>query len=116
MAETARKSVQGVVRIANISSNAHEHVPPFGIDLQDIDQVNGGPVSRYGSSKLAIILHTIELARRYSMPQARAAYCRFCSEDNTCGEIWVSSVHPGLVKTYSVFPIGIVLDYMFTNC
>jgi NAD(P)-dependent dehydrogenase (short-subunit alcohol dehydrogenase family) len=114
MVETASNSVQGVVRIVNVASNAHENVPPFGIDLQDIDQVNGGPVSRYGSSKLANILHIKELARRYSMPESRAAHSGFRSEDNTGGEIWVSSVHPGMVKTYVYFPSKTCL-IMFAN-
>ncbi|KAJ6098852.1 hypothetical protein N7467_000387 [Penicillium canescens] len=67
MVETANNSVRGI----------------FGIDLQDVDQANGGPISRYGSSKLASILHAKELARRFSMPEARAAYSGFRSEGNT---------------------------------
>jgi NAD(P)-dependent dehydrogenase (short-subunit alcohol dehydrogenase family) len=115
MVETANNSVRGIVRIVNVSSNAHENVPQFGIDLQDVDQVNGGPISRYGSSKLASILHTKELARRFSMPEARAAYSGFRSEGNTGGEIWVSSVHPGMVKTYGLLPIKELLDYLVPN-
>jgi NAD(P)-dependent dehydrogenase (short-subunit alcohol dehydrogenase family) len=104
MLKTAATSSPGVVRIVNVASNAHENAHPFGIDLQDIDQVNGGPVSRYGSSKLANILHTKELARRYSTPAARATNSDFPAEDDAGGEIWVSSIHPGMVKTY-IFPI-----------
>lgn len=115
MVETANNSVRGIVRIVNVTSNAHENVPDFGIDLQDIDQASGGPISRYGSSKLASILHTKELARRFSMPETRAAYWGVRSEDNTGGEIWVSSVHPGVVKTYGLFLNKCLLDYLFAN-
>jgi NAD(P)-dependent dehydrogenase (short-subunit alcohol dehydrogenase family) len=102
MLKTAARSSPGVVRIVNVASDGHANAPSFGIDLQDIDQINGGPVSRYGSSKLANILHTRELARRYSTPAARATNSILPTESDAGGEIWASSVHPGMVKTYGL--------------
>jgi hypothetical protein len=100
--QAAANSVPGVVRIINISSDGHKHAASAGIDRQDIDQAHGGPVSRYGSSKLANILHTKELVRRYSTPAARATLGSFSDENSLGGEIWAASVHPGMVNTYAL--------------
>ncbi|KAK9482718.1 hypothetical protein V1527DRAFT_446908 [Lipomyces starkeyi] len=95
----ASSSAPGVVRIVNISSSAHNRAPSAGIDLQDIDQNKGNPVSRYGSSKLANILHTKELDRRYRLPTTRVVNTSSTDGSVTEGEIWFASVHPGTVNT-----------------
>ncbi|KAH8689603.1 hypothetical protein BGW36DRAFT_466456 [Talaromyces proteolyticus] len=99
MIETATDTSPGVVRIVNVASNAHMNVPSFGIDFQDIDQVSGGPVSRYGSSKLANILHTNELVKRYGTPTARSIDNAISVGNHVNGEIWMASLHPGMAKT-----------------
>ncbi|KAK9311431.1 hypothetical protein V1522DRAFT_373596 [Lipomyces starkeyi] len=89
----ASSSAPGVVRVVNVSSSAHDNAPSNGIDLQDTDQKNGDPLSRYGSSKLANILHVKELDRRYRLLTSSV------DGDDAEREIWFASVHPGLVNT-----------------
>ncbi|EXJ76258.1 uncharacterized protein A1O5_00766 [Cladophialophora psammophila CBS 110553] len=87
--ETSRQSPMGTVRIVNVSSDGHLIFgAPSGIDFNDINQTQtgkGGPWSRYGSSKLANILHAKELNRRYGGSER--------------GCIWTASLHPGTVDT-----------------
>jgi NAD(P)-dependent dehydrogenase (short-subunit alcohol dehydrogenase family) len=112
--DAAAKSAPGTVRIVNVASNGHTNAAPRGIDLQDINQVHGGPVSRYGSSKLANILHTKELARRYSTPLARATNTSLTAEKSGGGEIWAASLHPGMVNTYDYLPTTWNIYYGYT--
>jgi hypothetical protein len=59
-----------------------------GIDFNEVNQIKsrkGGPWSRYGSSKLANILHAKELNRRYGGTEK--------------GSLWTASLHPGTVDT-----------------
>ncbi|KAK5636349.1 hypothetical protein RRF57_012061 [Xylaria bambusicola] len=65
--------------------------PKGGINFDDLSVKDGGTWARYGQSKLANILHTKTLHKKYGpgSPSAR----------DKRGEIWVSSVHPGLVET-----------------
>ncbi|KAK7755759.1 hypothetical protein SLS62_002372 [Diatrype stigma] len=87
----------GSVRIVNLTSSGHLGAPKGGIHFEDLAlKESGGPWTRYGQSKLANILHTKTLHTTYGpgSPSAR----------NGDGEIWVSSVHPGLVETNLVTP------------
>src|ERR1700760_436198 len=63
---TARSAEPGAVRIVNVTSDGHERMPPKeGIAFNDIDLPDRQPMTRYGQSKLANILHANELNRRY---------------------------------------------------
>lgn len=68
------------VRIINVSSYAHTLAPRGGIIFDQIGAEAQSANARYGSSKLANILHTRSLARKY--PQITA-----------------TSVHPGVILT-----------------
>ena len=68
------------VRIINISSFGHNFAPRGGIIFDQIGAENESANARYGSSKLANILHARSLASRY--PQITA-----------------KSVHPGIILT-----------------
>jgi len=72
----------GNVRIVNVTSMGHASAPKGGIQFSDINQLRGGPWSRYGQSKLANILHARELARLYGAQG-----------------IWTAATHPGNVDT-----------------
>lgn len=91
MLQTARTLPPGSVRIVNLSSSGHLGAPKGGINLKDPLLKEGGPWSRYGQSKLANILHTHTLHKTYG-PGSQSA-------GKGEGEIWASSVHPGLVET-----------------
>ncbi|KAH0543186.1 hypothetical protein FGG08_002447 [Glutinoglossum americanum] len=68
------------VRIVNVTSAGHYAAPSGGIVFDDINQEKAHMLTRYGQSKLANILETHELARRYP-------------------SITSSAVHPGLILT-----------------
>ncbi|KAI9657463.1 MAG: hypothetical protein M1821_003145 [Bathelium mastoideum] len=68
------------VRIVALSSSAHQMAPPPGIIFAQQELAKYGAWRRYGQSKLANILFTRELARRY--PQITSV-----------------SLHPGLIQT-----------------
>src|ERR1700761_2963857 len=90
---TARSSEPGAVRIVNVTSDGHDRFPPkMGIDFDDIDLTSKDPMTRYGQSKLANVLHANELNRRFG-PHGTEF------EDGK-GVIWVASVHPGHINTY----------------
>jgi NAD(P)-dependent dehydrogenase (short-subunit alcohol dehydrogenase family) len=91
MLRTAKTSPPGNVRIVNLTSSGHLGAPKGGINLKDPSLKDGGPWPRYGQSKLANILHTKTLHKAYG-PGSPSA-------QNREGEIWVSSVHPGVVET-----------------
>lgn len=83
---TAEASPKGMVRIVNVSSDGHAKLAPKE-GILFVDKCRAKDVStwtRYGMSKLANILHTKELARRYG----------------ASGVIAVC-LHPGTVKTYA---------------
>ncbi|KAE9375048.1 NAD(P)-binding protein [Stipitochalara longipes BDJ] len=88
--QTSKVLPAGSVRIVNISSGGHFMAPSGGINFADTNLPNK-PVSRYGQSKLANVLHTKTLNKLYgpSSPSAKAGE----------GEIWTSAVHPGLVES-----------------
>ncbi|KAH7398058.1 hypothetical protein BKA64DRAFT_753902 [Cadophora sp. MPI-SDFR-AT-0126] len=70
------------VRIINLTSDSHRRAPVHGIQFDNLRTADqpGTAMTRYGQSKLANILYTTELARRYPT-------------------IKVVAVHPGVVKT-----------------
>ncbi|CAG8484129.1 3620_t:CDS:2 [Diversispora eburnea] len=70
-------------RIVNLTSLAHNRAPKCGIDFENLNNPNAyGSFSRYGQSKLANILFSLELNKRLADK-----------------EVYVNSVHPGVVKT-----------------
>ena len=98
MLQTAKTLPPGGVRIVNLTSSGHLGAPKGGINFEDPSLRDGSTWSRYGQSKLANILHTRALHMKYGpgSPNAR----------NGEGEIWVSSVHPGVVETNIATSVG----------
>jgi len=97
MLRTAKTLPPGSVRIVNLTSSGHLGAPKGGINFKDLSLKDSGPWPRYGQSKLANILHTKTLHKTYgpALPVR-----------GTGGEIWVSSVHPGLVETNLATSLG----------
>ncbi|KAJ5672014.1 hypothetical protein N7507_001141 [Penicillium longicatenatum] len=95
---TAKSLPPGSVRIVNLTSSGHLGAPKGGINFKDPSLKDSSPWLRYGQSKLANILHTIMLHKRYGPGSLSAG--------NFEGEIWVSSVHPGLVETNLATTVG----------
>ncbi|CAG8523762.1 10976_t:CDS:2, partial [Ambispora leptoticha] len=69
-------------RIVNITGNLYNRAPKTGINFDDINLEKESSLTRYGQSKTANILFTIELAKRLEGKQ-----------------VWANVVHPGVVKT-----------------
>ncbi|PWY96492.1 NAD(P)-binding protein [Aspergillus sclerotioniger CBS 115572] len=95
----ADDSVAGTVRIVNVSSDGHEKLAPKrGIIFEDANLKGDYSVwTRYGHSKLANVLYTKELAKRYP-------------------NILSFSVHPGTVKTnLSQGPLASIPLYHFVK-
>lgn len=89
--QTSKTLSPGSVRIVNVSSSGHLSAPKGGINFADPSLKDGTIWARYGQSKLANILHTHSLNQAYGPKSS--------SVRNGEGEIWVSSVHPGVVET-----------------
>jgi NAD(P)-dependent dehydrogenase (short-subunit alcohol dehydrogenase family) len=91
MLRTAKTLPPGSVRIVNLTSSGHLSALKGGINFEDLSLKDRSQWSRCGQSKLANILHAKTLHSTYGpgSPSAR----------NGEGEIWVSSVHPGVVET-----------------
>ncbi|WYZ36516.1 hypothetical protein EsH8_II_000022 [Colletotrichum jinshuiense] len=98
MLRTAKASLPGSVRIVNLTSSGHLGAPKGGINFKDLSLKDGSPWQRYGQSKLANILHTKTLQTTYGPGSSNA--------QNGEGEIWVSSVHPGMVETNIATSVG----------
>lgn len=98
MLRTAKTLPPGSVRIVNLTSSGHLSAPKGGINFEDLSLKDSGPWPRYGQSKLANILHTKTLHKTYG-PGSPSAL-------NGQGEIWVSSVHPGMVETNLATSVG----------
>ncbi|KAI9852815.1 MAG: hypothetical protein M1838_005036 [Thelocarpon superellum] len=77
--ETAKRP-QADVRIVNLSSAGNALAPWKGIDFDDLALSKSGTWARYGQSKLANILYTDELAKKFP-------------------DITSASIHPGLIHT-----------------
>ncbi|KAK2593007.1 hypothetical protein QQS21_009297 [Conoideocrella luteorostrata] len=106
MLRTAKTLPPGSVRIVNLTSSGHLGAPKGGINFKDPSVKDGGPWQRYGQSKLANILHTKTLHKMYGpgSPSAR----------NGDGEIWASSVHPGIVGTNLATSVGSGMASVFS--
>ncbi|KFZ02358.1 hypothetical protein V500_00247 [Pseudogymnoascus sp. VKM F-4518 (FW-2643)] len=98
MLRTAKTLPSGSVRIVNLTSSGHLSAPKGGINFEHLSLKDSGPWPRYGQSKLANILHTKTLHKTYG-PGSPSAL-------NGQGEIWVSSVHPGMVETNLATSVG----------
>ncbi|KAJ3549858.1 hypothetical protein NM208_g288 [Fusarium decemcellulare] len=92
MIQTSKKSPPGSVRIVNLTSAGHLSAPKSGINFDDLSLKDSSQWARYGQSKLANILHTKTLHKKYG-PGSPGE-----------GEIWMSSVHPGMVDTNLTTP------------
>lgn len=88
MQHTAKTLPAGSVRIVNLTSSGHMGAPKTGINFDDLALKDQGVWERYGQSKLANILHSNTLNDKYGP-----------GSENKDGEIWITSVHPGLVET-----------------
>ncbi|UQC87207.1 uncharacterized protein CLUP02_12709 [Colletotrichum lupini] len=88
MLKTSRTLPPGSVRIVNLTSSGHLGAPKTGINFDNLNLKDEGPWQRYGQSKVANILHAKTLHKIYGP-----------GSENDEGEIWTSSVHPGLVET-----------------
>ena len=87
MLKTSKSLPSGSVLIVNLSSSGHYSAPKVGINFDDASLTEGDPMSRYGQSKLANILHAKTLNKLYGpgSPSHLAGN----------GEIWTAIVHPG---------------------
>lgn len=65
--------------------------PKMGINFADTSLAADSTMARYGQSKLANVLHAKTLNKLYGPGSDRAK--------NGQGEIWTSSVHPGVVQS-----------------
>ncbi|KAH7082301.1 putative carbonyl reductase [Paraphoma chrysanthemicola] len=81
----------GRVRIVNLSSSGHYWAPKDGINFTDIALEASNGMARYGQSKLANVLHSGILHKLFGPGSLSSIANR--------GELWVSTVHPGLVKS-----------------
>jgi len=91
MLQTAKMLPSGSVRIVNLTSAGHLSAPKCGINFPDLSLKDADLMARYGQSKLANILHTKTLHKKYGPGSASA--------QSGEGEIWASCVHPGIVET-----------------
>ena len=70
-------------RVVMLSSSAHRQAPKVGIELDNLDGAKHySPWSAYGQSKLANLLFSKELARRFAGSRRTA-----------------NAVHPGVIRT-----------------
>lgn len=88
---TAKGLPAGSVRVVSVTSDGHERfAPKAGIVFENMELKNDTPMTRYGQSKLAQVLHIKSLESLYG-PSSTGL-----SEN---GEIWFASVHPGYIAT-----------------
>jgi NAD(P)-dependent dehydrogenase (short-subunit alcohol dehydrogenase family) len=103
MLNTSKGLPPGSVRIVNLSSSGHRMAPTEGICFADTSIPAGTPLTRYGQSKLANVLHAKTLNRLFGpgSPSSREGK----------GEVWTAVVHPGLVDTrlgdHAKMPMGL---------
>ncbi|KAF4908215.1 putative oxidoreductase [Colletotrichum viniferum] len=96
MLQSSKNLAPSSVRIVNLTSSGHLGAPKGGINFNDPSLREGNTWTQYGQSKLANNLHTKSLHERYG-PGSRSAR-------NEEGEIWVTSVHPGMAETNIAAP------------
>ncbi|TFK72484.1 NAD(P)-binding protein [Pluteus cervinus] len=95
------KALEADVRIINVSSDAHHHVPE--VQFQTINDFKlewksgmSAGIARYGHTKLANVLFTNELQRRF---------------DEKDVPILVIALHPGLVFTFAeLLPLRVITE------
>jgi NAD(P)-dependent dehydrogenase (short-subunit alcohol dehydrogenase family) len=88
---TAQNLPAGSVRVASVSSDAHERfISKAGIEFENIELKNASAMGRYAQSKLAQILHIKTLESMYG-PSSTSTSQK--------GEIWFASIHPGYIAT-----------------
>ncbi|KAH6886189.1 hypothetical protein B0T10DRAFT_575877 [Thelonectria olida] len=89
---TAANSVPGTVRIVNVTSDGHaSFAPKAGIEFDDISLEKASPMTRYGQSKLANVLHAKYLHKAYG-PTTDVKNPRR-------NAIYIAAVHPGHIDT-----------------
>jgi NAD(P)-dependent dehydrogenase (short-subunit alcohol dehydrogenase family) len=91
MLSTSKPLPPGSVRLVNVSSIGHTFAPTGGINFANTSLPDKAPLTRYGQSKLANIVHAKTLNKLYGPSSANSKAGN--------GEIWTSSVHPGLVES-----------------
>jgi len=107
--EQQQQQQPGAVRIVNVSSMGHSAAPSAGINFADINLKDAFTFSRYAQSKLANILHTRALEKRFG-PNGGSSCLAMKevqnSQDNNnnnnskqASTIWTASLHPGNVDT-----------------
>lgn len=80
--KTAESAPPGSVRIVTVSSEGHRMAPEGGIGFEDTKLPGASTWTRYGQSKLANVLFSKELAKRYGDKNILAL-----------------SLHPGVIST-----------------
>ncbi|KFA47937.1 hypothetical protein S40293_09130 [Stachybotrys chartarum IBT 40293] len=91
MLKTSKTAPTGTVRITNLTSGGYMMAPKAGVNFDDTSLIKSSTIARYGQSKLANILHAKILHQQYGPGSASAKAGQ--------GEIWTSSIHPGIVNT-----------------
>ncbi|KAL7790137.1 hypothetical protein V8C43DRAFT_94176 [Trichoderma afarasin] len=87
---TALSNPEGTVRLVNLTSDGHARfTPPSGIRFEDTGLEKENSMMRYGQSKLANVLHTVQLNKKYGPISAEAGNAA----------IWFAAVHPGHIDT-----------------
>lgn len=87
---TAQSNPEGTVRLANLTSDGHARLPPAGgIRFEDTGLKEEFSMMRYCQSKLANVLHTAQLNKRYGP----------ASDESRKGAVWFAAVHPGHIDT-----------------
>lgn len=89
------------VRIINLSSYGHTMAPPDGIIFDKAVLAQQGPWARYGQSKLANILYTRELAKRYPTVKSVAIH-----PGNIKTDLWAHNVKVNRLTRYGVTIFG----------
>lgn len=87
---TAQSNPEGTVRLVNLTSDGHARfTPPSGIRFEDTGLEKENSMMRYGQSKLANVLHTVQLNKKFGPVSAESG----------SAAIWFAAVHPGHIDT-----------------
>ncbi|KAG5563268.1 hypothetical protein RHGRI_005878 [Rhododendron griersonianum] len=119
MKSTARES-QKEGRIVNVSSEGHRFAYREGVRFDKInDESSFSPMSAYGQSKLANILHANELAKRFKLQGLvinRVSGLKAMKQGPEIGhleegvEITANSLHPGAIPTTKLLRHHSIID------
>jgi NAD(P)-dependent dehydrogenase (short-subunit alcohol dehydrogenase family) len=88
---TSKGLPAGSVRVVNLTSGGHMMAPKPGINFGDTSLKDEPSIYRYGQSKLANVLHAKTLHKKYGPGSS--------GDRAGNGQIWTSSVHPGIVES-----------------